>query len=114
MHETCASSAECCQLLAKFSGQSEGKFGRGKKIRTLFNLTYFLKAFGRLKICFLCLRALGKVSHILICTELDRIRGEKTIFKKFSPLFALSVQIGQKFIRSRLGRSNFYSALFEL
>jgi hypothetical protein len=44
----------------------------------------------------------------LICTELDRIRGEKLIFKKFGPFSALSVQN-----RPKLDGSFFHSVLFE-
>jgi hypothetical protein len=63
-----------------------------KKIRptTKFN---FLKAFGWMKVLFfLCLGALEKFNISLMCTELERVRGENLIFQKLCPISAPSVQ----------------------
>ncbi len=58
----------------------------------------------------------AKQNISLICTELERIRGEKLIFKKFGPFSALSVQNRPKFCCSFVHPlyRNFYLALFEL
>ncbi len=59
-----------------------------KKIRPLskFDLCRLLV---RLKFCYLCLRAWEKCNISLICTKLERTRGEKLIFKKCGPFSAL-------------------------
>jgi hypothetical protein len=83
---------KCCQLLAKLSGQSGGKIRQlKKKSDSLLNLT-FLKAFGLIydEILLSVSTCLGKYNNSLICTELERVRGEKLIFKKFRTFSALS------------------------
>ncbi len=86
-------SNQCCQLLAKLSGQSNGKIRLlRKKFGPLINLTFW-RHLGWVKILLF-------VSSALICTELERIRGEKQIFKNLGPFSAFSKQNRQKFGRS--------------
>ncbi len=69
------------------------KNGRWKKIRPPTYLTFW-RHLGRWKFCFLWLPAWEKYKNFfLICTEVERIRGEKLTFRRFGPLSALSVQI---------------------
>ncbi len=55
-----------------------------KKSGPLLKLTFW-KHLGRWKFCYVCLCACEKYNISLICTELEKIRGEKLIFKKFGP-----------------------------
>jgi hypothetical protein len=57
---------------------------------------------------------LEKYKIFLICTGLERIRGEKQTFLKFGPFSSLSVPNKPNFGHSLSGPSNFYSALFDL
>ncbi len=62
-----------------------------KKSGPLLNLVFW-RHFGWWKFCYLCLCVLEKSNIIFICPELERLRGEKQIFKKMGPFSALSSQ----------------------
>ncbi len=103
---------QCCQLLAKLSSQSGGKIRplRKKSGPTKFD---FLKHLGWWKFCYLCLRAWEKYNISLICTKLERIRGEKLIFKNLGPFSSFCTKLAKNSAAALSGRSTFYSTLFE-
>ncbi len=90
--------SQCCQLLAKLAGQSGRKIQPPKKMPAL-SWIWLFEGFcrGWWKFCYLCLRGWEKYNISWNVTELERIRGEKLIFKKFGPFSALSVQNRPKF-----------------
>ncbi len=97
-------------LLAKLSGKSDRKIrSPRKKIKSPTKFD-FLNAFGLMKILLSVSMCLGKFKISLICTELERIRGEKQFFKKFSSFLALSV-ISQNSAATLFGCARFYSTL---
>ncbi len=93
---------QCCQLLAKLSGQSGGKIRPlWKKFGPLLNLTFWRHlGWWMMKILLSVPTCPGKYNISLICTELERVRGEKLNFKKFGPFSAISVLNWPKFGRS--------------
>ncbi len=73
----------------------------------LLNLTLW-RYLGRWKFCYLCLRAWEKCDIYLIYTKLERIRGEKQIFKKFAHFRPFLCKIGQNLTAALSYRSTFF------
>ncbi len=96
---------QCCQLWAKLSGQSGGRIrSLRKKSGPLLNLTFWRRlSWWMMKILLSVSTCLGKYNISVICTELERVRGEKLIFKKFGSfqpfLYLIVPKFGRSFVR---------------